>query len=117
MENRMSKDTTDNFWAAWGQQIEATLPIFYRLYHDDQGYPLFYSMEDLPGNYIDIDQETYALSSSKVRVVNGKLKKNTIAPTGKLIPDTMGIACHPKDICIVVPEDQKHIKWSFTKND
>ena len=113
----MSEDTTDNFWAAWGQQIEATLPIFYRLYYDDQGYPLFYSMEDLPGNYIDIDQETYALSSSKVRVVNGKLKKNTMAPTAKLRPGTTGTACHYKDICIVVPKDQKHIKWSFTKND
>jgi hypothetical protein len=113
----MSKDTTDNFWSAWGQQIESTLPIFYRLYHDDQGYPLFYSMEDLPGNYIDIDQETYALSSSKVRVVNGKLKNNTVALTAKLRPGTIGTACHYKDICIVVSEDQKHIKWRFKQND
>jgi hypothetical protein len=74
-------------------------------------------MEDLPGNYIEIDQETYALASSKVRVIDGKLKKNTSTATAKLIPSTIGTACHPEDICIVVPVDQKHIKWSFKKND
>lgn len=113
----MNSNTTDNFWSVWGQQVEETSPIFYRLYHDDQGYPLFYSMEDLPGNYIEIDKETYAMSSSKVRVVDGKLKKNNLASTAKLKPNTVGKACHYKDICIVVPEDQKHIKWSFEKND
>lgn len=113
----MSHDTTDNFWSAWSQQIETPLPIYYRLYHDDQGYPLFYSMEDLPGNYINIDQETYAMSSSKVRVINGKIKKNTATPTGKLIPDTVGLTCHYKDICIVVSEKQPHLKWRFKNND
>ena len=110
-------NTTDNFWAAFDQPSDEPPLVFYRLYHDDQGYPLFYSMEDLPGNYIEIDQETYALSSSKVRVVDGKLKKNTVANTAKLRPDTIGTACHPADICIVVPADQPHIKWSFKKND
>ena len=110
-------NTTDNFWAAFAQQPTGSLPVFYRLYHDESGYPLFYSMEDLPGNYIEIDQETYALASSKVRVIDGKLKKNISTATAKLIPSTIGTACHPEDICIVVPEDQKHIKWSFKKND
>ena len=113
----MSTDTTDNFWSAWAQSIEESNPVFYRLYHDDQGYPLFYSMEDLPGNYIEIDQETYAASSSKVRVVDGKLKKNTTAFTAKLKPGSSGTACHPTNVCIVVPVDQPHIKWSFKKND
>jgi hypothetical protein len=111
-------DTTDNFWAAFGQPSEDPPPlVFYRLYHDGQGYPLFYSMEDLPGNYIEIDQETYARSSSKVRVVDGKLKKNNVVATAKLTPSTTGTACHPADICIVVPVNQPHIKWSFKRND
>ena len=113
----MSETTTDNFWSAWGQLAEIPQPIFYRLYHDDSGYPLFYSMEDLPGNYIEIDQETYARASSKVRVVNGTLKKNTQASTSKLKPSATGTTCHVTDVCIVVPEDQSHIKWSFKKND
>jgi hypothetical protein len=109
--------TTDNFWAGWTQTTEQPVTVFYRLYHDDQGYPLFYSMEDLPGNYIEIDQETYAISSSKVRVVNGKLKKNNQVSTAKLQPSNSGTPCHPTDVCIVVPADQEHIKWSFKKND
>jgi hypothetical protein len=113
----MSAETTDNFWAAWNQPVEEKKQVFYRLYHDNQGYPLFYSMEELPGNYIEIDQETYALSSSKVRVVDGKLKKNTVATTAKLRPNNRGTACHPNNVCIVVPVDQTHIKWSFKKND
>lgn len=113
----MSADTTDNFWAAWGKTPEQSTSVFYRLYYDEHGYPLSYSMEDLPGNYIEIDQETYALSSSKVRVVDGKLKNNTTAATAKLKPGESGTACHPTNICIVVPPNQPHTKWSFKKND
>lgn len=109
--------TTDNFWAAWALPTVESAPVFYRLYHDDRGYPLFYSMENLPGNYIEIDQETYAQSSSKVRVVNGKLTKNTLSATAKLKPSDTGTACHPSDVCIVVSNDQSHIKWSLKKND
>jgi len=113
----MSTDTTDNFWAAWSQPVEEKTSVFYRLYHDDKGYPLFYSMEDLPGNYIEIDQEAYAQSSSKVRVVDGKLKKITVDATAKLKPTNSGTSCHPDNVCIVVPVDQTHTKWSFKKND
>jgi hypothetical protein len=111
-------NTTDNFWAVWGASVDQEpAPIFYRLYHDDQGYPLFYSMENLPGNYIEIDQETYVQSSSKVRVVDGKLKKNNLASTAKLVPSDTGTPCHPDNVCIVVSENQAHTKWSFRKND
>ena len=29
-------------------------PVYYRLYYSDEGEPLFYSHDDLPGKYIDI---------------------------------------------------------------
>ena len=53
----MSEMTEAEFWAALAPQ--EIVAVTYRLYYDDLGYPLFYSMEDLPGKYIDIDQTTY----------------------------------------------------------
>jgi hypothetical protein len=56
----MSQETTDNFWQAikefhWPEPE----PIFFRLYYKEDGSPIVYTMEDLPGNYIDVDRDTY----------------------------------------------------------
>jgi hypothetical protein len=111
-------ETTENFWKAWAEPVPEPAPVFSRLYYDEQGNPLCYSMEDLPGNYIDIDVETYARSSSRVRVVDGKLihvlpKK----PTSKLVPDGTGTPCSLQDVSVVVSQDQPHIKWSLKTNE
>ena len=107
--------TPEEFWAIWQQSNPEIKPIFYRLYYNDNGEPLFYSMEDLPGNYIDIDQETFALCPSNVRVVNGQLKKVNTSTIDKLVPSDHGICCDPRNICIVVTEEQPHQKWSIKK--
>ena len=107
----------EDFWAEVARLTQAPpkAEIFYRLYHDDQGHPLFYSMEDLPGNYIEIDQPTYALGSSNVRVVNGQLQKlNTSGVLAKLRPSTEGTPCDPRDVCVVVSSDQPHVLWKKT---
>ena len=116
----MSQETTDNFWRAirdfrW-PEIQ---PVSYRLYHDDQGRPLFYTMEHLPGTYIEVDQATYISSPFNVRVRDGKLnilaKKTLIA---KLRPDpAAGTCCHVADICIVVDADSPHQYWSKQTNE
>lgn len=94
-------------------------PIRYRLYHDDQGQPLFYSMEDLPGTYIEVDQITYVTSSSNVRVVDGKL--TVVSPSAsvtKLRPDaTQGVACDKRDICVVIDSNLPHQRWKQRSND
>ena len=107
----------EDFWA----EVVRLLPpqpdaeIFYRLYYDLEGHPLFYSMEDLPGNYIEIDQATYSQASGNVRVVDGRLQKlYSTKSVGKLRPSTEGTPCDPRDVCVVVGTDQSHVLWKKT---
>ena len=111
-------ETTENFWKAWAEPVPEPAPIFFRLYYSPHGEPVSYSMEHLPGNYIEIDAETYQRSSFKVRVVDGKIvpivhKK----PTSKLKPGTTGTLCSIENVSVVVSADQPHIKWSLKSNE
>jgi len=104
----MSKETTDNFWAVWDKPVEPAVAPFYRLYYDDLGNFLFYSMEAISGNYIEIDHATFTAANPQVKVVNGQLKffQHTITTT-KLIPSTAGQACDPRDITVIVNHENK----------
>lgn len=86
-------------------------PVFFRLYHDDAGCPLFYSMEDVPGTYIEITQEEYARNSTNVRVRNGRLETIRWQTTNKLVPGETGTTCHPDNVAIVVTTEP-NVKWS-----
>jgi hypothetical protein len=94
------------------QAIPEPSPPFYRLYHNADGVPLFYSMTDESGTYIEIDQATFSRSASSVRVRNGKLVEVTWKTTTKLIPGNSGSPCHPDNVAVIVAEDQPHIRWS-----
>ena len=92
--------------------------IFYRLYYNDTGSPIIYSMEDLPGNYIEVDQSTYVLASFNVKVSDGRLVYiKPVVTVKKLQPSTNGTACDPQDVCIVVNTDQPHVKWTTISNE
>jgi len=85
---------------------------FFRLYHNDQGHPLFYSMEDLPGTYIELTLEEYHRGASNVRVRNGRLVEITWTSTAKLVLGNSGSPCHPDNVAVIVAKDQPHTKWS-----
>ena len=94
------------------QAVPDPPPLFYRLYHDADGFPLFYSMEDVPGTYIEITPEEYHCNNSNVRVRDGRLVAVTWETTTKLVPGNSGSHCHPDNVAVIVAEDQPHIRWS-----
>lgn len=87
--------------------------IEYRIYYDpESGQILNYTNDDLPGNYIIVDKETFAKHRFDVKVKQGRLV--SLLPTiGRLVPSDDGISCHPEDITLVVDASQPHIKWKF----
>ena len=85
---------------------------FFRLYHDADGVPLFYSMVDEPGTYIEITPEEYHRNVSNVRVRDGQLVEVTCATTTKLVPGNSGSPCHPDNVAVIVAGDQPYIRWS-----
>ena len=101
--------TPDEFFGALENMPEPK-PVFYRLYHDEQGRPLFYSMEDVPGTYIEISQEEYAQGKSNIRVKNGRIVEVTWQTAEKLTPSDTGTQCHVKDVAIVVNSNGTY--WS-----
>ena len=114
----MSELTEQEFWSIL-QAVPEPNPVFYRLYYNDDGTPIIYSMEQLPDNYIEVDQQTYVLAPFNVRVVDGKLVHiKPIITVKKLQPNTInGTACDPRDVGVVVDVDRPHTKWTIVNNE
>jgi hypothetical protein len=106
--------TEEEFFGIWSSQVQAEpKKLEFRLYYDENGFPLFFSMEDLPGNYVVVDREMYLGGPRNIRVVNGKLKVYQTMFGKKLVPAEQGQACDTGDICVVVSEDHPHTKWNL----
>jgi hypothetical protein len=91
--------------------------VFWRLYYNEAGVPLFYTQEDKPGNYIDVTPEQYQRASMQVKVVDRKLVELTTKRTRKLMPSETGTPCYPSDVSIVVPETDQHQRWRIKTNE
>lgn len=111
-------ETTRNFLEVFNN-LEPWQPpvVFWRLYYDDTGNPLFYTQEDKPGNYIDVTPEQYQRASMQVRVKTGKLVELTNKRFKKLMPGETGTPCYPTDVSIVVLPENEHQCWRLKYND
>ena len=90
-------------------------PVYYRLYYDAAGLPLFYSHEDLPGKYVDVTPEQFALQDQLVKVIDGKIIRQRTTRMTKLVPADSGTLCHSNDVTIVAV-DQPGQYWKKTEN-
>lgn len=112
-----SQETTDNFWQVWNNFCwPESKPVTYRCYYLDDGTVDFYTMEDLPGNYIEVDQTTYVQALKPARVVNGTLEilkpKITVQ---KLAPSHQGTQCHRNDVSVIVTSNGTY--WNYQSHE
>jgi hypothetical protein len=93
------------------------VPPEFRLYYDDAGKVVCYTCEKLPGNFIVIDNSTFAQARPDVRVIDGKISTvQSYAVVSKLMPAQEGTLCTSEDISIVVDSsyDGRTQNWKLT---
>ena len=105
----------EEFWAILHAMPEPQ-PVSWRLYYNEAGEPITYTMEDLPGTYIEVDAETYAQTPMNVRVQAGRLIKLKPA-VRRLAPSDSGTPCYPNNVVIVVPDTESHQRWSMKTHE
>ena len=106
----------------YSKTIEPKLPVplEFRLYYRDDGSIITYSCEELEGNYIVVDAETFAMGRQDIRVIDSKIQ--VIEPTfivTKLIEAADGISCAAEDINIPVSDDHEgdSKKWEIKQDE
>jgi len=80
-------------------------PVEFRLYYDENGKVLFYTCEKPEGNYVIIDNTTFAARRYDIRVVDGRITTAVTAVVSKLMPCDTGKLCATEDISIVVSKE------------
>ena len=105
----------EEFWAILHAMPEPQ-SVSWRLYYNEAGEPITYSMEDLPGTYIEVDAETYAQTPMNVRVQAGRLIKLKPA-VRRLVPSDSGTPCYPDNVAIVVPDTEPYQRWSMKTHE
>jgi hypothetical protein len=101
-------------------ELKLPVPVEMRLYYNDDGSIITYSCEELEGNYIVVDAETFAMGRIDVKVVNGKLEIITpIFTIDKLVESNDGVTCAIEDINILVSNDHdgESTKWTMKHDE
>lgn len=97
------------FWRDY--QWPEAVTLRFRLYHDDRGVPITYTHEDLPGAYITVTPEQFALADMGARVRDMQLVSSARSEPPKLVPSDQGTACDPSDVCVIQHPDRPAAFW------
>jgi hypothetical protein len=77
----------------------------FRLYYDAEGNPVTYTSEDLPGDYLVVDQDTYAQGRYDIRIIDEEIVPlSDFVSYNKMIPSEDGTACHTNNALLIEPE-------------
>ena len=86
-----------------------------RLYYNPDGTVKSYTMEDLPGEYIVVEDQIFFESRYDLRVINGKIIRDIDNIRSKLRPVKVATEtstrCDPDNILLVVSENHPHKLW------
>lgn len=89
----------------------------YRLYYNGDGSPKYYTMEDLEGEYIEVDEQTYHVGRYDVKIVNKKLKSlnENIVSKYTIVKERTSstVSCDPTDILLIVDISQDNLLWDY----
>lgn len=81
--------------------------VEFRLYHNNGNF-ICYSCEELDGEYVVVDAETYALGDPHIQVIEGKIEPLSFGmELYKLTKNKKGTMCPVEDIAIVVDKSYK----------
>ena len=99
----------DEYVVVW-EAPEIVKPEF-RLYYDKSGNVLFYTCEKPEGDYIVIDAMTYAEARPDVRVLDGKIiRDTTVKLYSRLHKDNEGTLCELEDISVITETNGQYWK-------
>ena len=76
----------------------------YRLYYNDDGTPLFYSMEELEGKFIFVELPVFESSRYDIKIVDGKIRSlnDTVSKYHPAsVKTTTTVMCDRDDISIL----------------
>jgi hypothetical protein len=97
--------------------MTATSRTFRLYYNKTDGTPKFYTMEDLPGDYITVDHAVYDAGRYDIKVIDGKICSMNSGKIPKLKPVTeysdTAVKCHVDDVSIIVDHAQPGIFWEY----
>jgi hypothetical protein len=94
------------------------MTLKFRLYYNDDGTPKFYSMEELEGNFIYIDHQTFMAGRHDITVINGKIKSlsENIISKYHLVTESSKttIMCDSEDITLLTDSTESYKLWDYT---